>query len=206
MENIGTIVLATGALGTAAFGIVEALKWTRIGFMGFGQIKETLGPIWQTLQHAYGADFEQVLRGQYKGDLSALVRTLRQGARIGLTEENAGKISGWLGLKHTEQLQAVAAKLEASEPISDKERNILGRFELAVDARIDAAMMLAENHYAGKLRVVASCAALLIALGVGYYLDMMFLAVLVGIAAVPFAPIAKDLSSALQAAVQALRS
>lgn len=205
MENIGTIVLATGALGTAAFGIVEAMKWTRIGFMGFSKINETLGPIWQTLRVAYGSDFEQVLRGQYKGDLSELVRTLRQGVRIGLTEDNAGKIAEWLGLKHAEELQKVAKKLEASQKLTEEERNILGRFELAVDARIDAGMALAENQYVGKLRVLASCAALIIALGVGVYLDMMFLAVIVGIAAVPFAPIAKDLSSALQAAVSALK-
>ena len=205
MENIGTIVLATGALGTAAYGIVEALKWTRIGFMGFSKITKTLGPIWGTMQNAYGVDFEQVLRGQYKGDLSELVRTLRQGVRVGLTRENAGEISKWLGLKHSDRLMAVAAKLDASEDITDEDRNVLGRFELAVDARIDAAMALAKNHYAGKLRVLASCAALIISLCVGFYLDMMFLGVIVGIAAVPFAPIAKDLSSALQAAVQALK-
>ena len=205
MENIGTIVLATGALGTAAYGIIEALKWTRLGFIGFGKLSQTLGPVWGTMRNAYGTDFEHVLRGLYKGDLSELGRTLRQGVRIGLTEENAGAISNWLGLKHTEKLQAVAAKIEASEDISNEDRNVLGRFELAVDARIDAAMALAQNHYVGKLRVVASCAALIIALGAGVYLDMMFLAVIVGIAAVPLAPIAKDLSSALQAAVQALK-
>ena len=205
MENIGTIVLATGALGTAAFGIVEALKWTRIGFMGFSKIVDTLGPIWGAMVNAYGKDFEQVLRGQYKGNLADLVRTLRQGIRIGLSTDNAAQISDWLGLKHGDKLQAVAAKLEASEDITDEEKNVLGRFELAVDARIDAAMALAENDYVGKLRVLASCAALIIALAVGYYLDMMFLGVVVGIAAVPFAPIAKDLTAALQAAVSALK-
>ena len=43
MENLGTLVLAVGALGTAAFGIVEALKWTPIGLFGFGQIKPRYG-------------------------------------------------------------------------------------------------------------------------------------------------------------------
>ena len=86
MENIGTIVLATGALGTAAFGIVEAFKWTRLGYAGFSQIKKNLGPIWDTLRDAYGRDYEQVLRGQYRGNQQELVRTIRQGVRIGLTE------------------------------------------------------------------------------------------------------------------------
>lgn len=205
MENIGTIVLATGALGTAAFGIVEALKWTRVGYAGFSKLKSMLKPIWGALGVAYGKHFEEVLRGQYKGDQSELSRTLRQGVRIGLTENNAEEISTWLGLKHTQRMREVAAKLEAGADISDEERNILGRFELAIDARVDAAMTLAQNQYTGKLRFGASCLALLIALSVGIYLNMLFLAIIVGLSAVPLAPIAKDLSSALQAAVQALR-
>ena len=40
MENLGTIVLAVGALGTASFGIVEALKWTGVGLFGFGKIND----------------------------------------------------------------------------------------------------------------------------------------------------------------------
>lgn len=54
IEEIGKIILATGALGTAAFGIVEALKWTRIGEAGYGSINKVLGPIMDTLNVAYG--------------------------------------------------------------------------------------------------------------------------------------------------------
>lgn len=205
MENIGTIVLATGALGTAAFGIVEALKWTRVGYAGFSKLKSMLQPIWGALGIAYGKHFEEVLRGQYKGDQGELSRTLRQGVRIGLTATNAEEISTWLGLKHTQRMREVAAKLEAGTEITDEDRNMLGRFELAIDARIDAALTLAQNQYAGKLRFGASCLALLIALAVGFYLNMVFLAIIIGISAVPLAPIAKDLSSALQAAIQAMR-
>lgn len=204
MENIGTIVLATGALGTAAFGIVEAFKWTRLGYAGFSQIQKNLGPIWDTLRDAYGRDFEQILRGQYRGDQQELVRTLRQGVRIGLTEAHAEKIATYLGLKAVDKLKAVAALIEQGADLPDDLRNVLGRFELMVDARIDAAMALSSNHYAGKLRVAALFTSLVIALSVGVYLNMMFLSTLVGLAAVPLAPIAKDLSSALQAATQAL--
>ena len=35
VNHIGTVVLAVGALGTASFGIVEGLKWTAIGTIGF---------------------------------------------------------------------------------------------------------------------------------------------------------------------------
>ena len=40
MENLGTIDFATGALGIAAMGIVDALKWTPIGCMGLAQIND----------------------------------------------------------------------------------------------------------------------------------------------------------------------
>ncbi len=205
MENIGTIVLATGALGTAAFGIIEALKWTNVGYAGYQKLYDLLHPIWGTLRNAYGEDFEQVLRGQYKGDHAELVRTLRQGVRIGLNASNAEKLSEWLALGHPDVLKAVAVKIENGQEITDEERNILGRYELAIDARIDAAMVLAENQYSGKLRFSASCLAIFISLAVGVYLNMIFLSIIIGLAAVPLAPIAKDLSSALQAAVQAIR-
>jgi hypothetical protein len=65
-------------------------------------------------------------------------------------------------------------------------------------------MALAQNHYAGKMRVAALLVSMLIALSVGIYLNQYFLATVVGIAAVPLAPIAKDLTTALQAASQAL--
>jgi hypothetical protein len=204
MENIGTIVLATGALGTAAFGIVEALKWTSLGFFGFPQLKANLGPIWATLQTAYGRDFEQVLRGQYKGSHQDLVKTLRQGVRVGLTEEQAETIAAYLGLGASEKLKAAAAQIQLGGTLPNDLRDVLGRFELAVDARIDAAMALAQNHYAGKMRVAALLVSMLIALSVGIYLNQYFLATVVGIAAVPLAPIAKDLTTALQAASQAL--
>lgn len=206
MENIGTIVLATGALGTAAFGIVEAFKWTRLGYAGFSQIKKNLGPIWDTLRDAYGQDFEQVLRGQYRGNQQELVRTIRQGVRIGLTPSHAEIIGSYLELKAVDKLKEAAVLIQQGEVLPDELRNVLGRFELMVDARIDAAMALSQNHYAGKLRVAALFASLIIALGVGVYLNTIFLSVVVGIAAVPLAPIAKDLSSALQAATQALWS
>ena len=91
MENLGTIVLATGALGTAAFGIVEALKWTRLGEAGFRAILKVLGPIIELLRTAYGPDFQNLLRAQYRGDQRDLTRVIRQGVRVGLTAANANQ-------------------------------------------------------------------------------------------------------------------
>jgi hypothetical protein len=211
MENIGTIVLATGALGTAAFGIVEALKWTWLGEAGFASILNILGPLVKTLETAYGRDYEKLLRGQYRGDQRELARSLRQGARVGLTSDNAGEAARFLKVVGEAELAAAATSLKEGSALSDAQRNVLGRFELAVDARIDAALTLAQSHYAGTQRCVASVIALVIAVAVGFWMrrteaHFLLRSVLVGIAAVPLAPIAKDLVSALQAATTAIRT
>jgi len=208
MENIGTIVLATGAFGTAAFGIVEALKWTKLSDAGFGTILKVLGPLTETLQIAYGSDFKSLLRAQYKGEQKELARVIRQGMRIGLLEENASRIAQFLGMVNVEKLKDAARLVESGGELPSELRNVLGRFELAVDARIDAALTLAQNHYVGAIRVSASIVAILIALATGLYLgrEYLFQALLVGIAAVPLAPIAKDLLTALQSASKAIRT
>jgi hypothetical protein len=211
MENIGTIVLATGALGTAAFGIVEALKWTKLGEAGFAVIVKVLGPLVKTQESAYGPGFEKLLRAQYRGDQRDFARVIRQGARVGLTSENAGEAAEFLKVVGRAELESVATSLKQGTPLSDAQRNVLGRYELAVDARIDAALTQAQSHYAGTQRSVASIIALVIAVAVGLWLRstqayILLKSVLVGIAAVPLAPIAKDLVSALQAASTAIRT
>jgi hypothetical protein len=208
MENIGTIILATGALGTSAFGIIEALKWTRLGEAGFGAILKLLGPIVETLKIAYGPDFRNLLRAQYRGEQRDLARVIRQGVRIGLTEENASQVARFLGMVDVEQLEHAARLIEAGEELPPALRNVLGRFELAVDGRIDAALTLAQNQYVGAVRGAASLVALIIALAVGFYLGggYIFQALLVGVAAVPVAPVAKDLVTALQSASKAIRT
>lgn len=207
MENIGTIILATGALGTAAFGIVEALKWTRLGEAGFGAILKVLGPIVQLIQTAYGPDYERLLRAQYRGDARDLTRTIRQGARVGLTPENATRAAEFLGMVDGASLAEAARQVAQGQELTAQLRNILGRFELAVDARIDAALMLAQNQYVGATRGSASIIAILIAIIVGIYLGKEYFvqAILVGVAAVPLAPIAKDVVNALQSASKAIR-
>lgn len=207
IDHLVEIVLATGALGTAAFGIVEALKWTPIGEIGFRSIRKVLGPIWKVLGVAYGEDFENLLRYQYKGAQEDLSRTLRQGVRIGLKADNAPGLAVFLGMIDKEKLSQAAQQVEEGNDLSENPdlRNVLGRFELAVDTRIDAAMTLAQSRYQGALRVIASFVALGIALIVGVILDELLLAAIVGVAAVPLAPIAKDIVTALQSAAQALR-
>jgi hypothetical protein len=205
-DSLSEIILATGALGTAAFGIVEGIKWFKlIGEAGFAAIISTLGPIFDLLAVAYGADVEKLLRAQYRGEQSELARVMRQGVRIGLTPTNASTAAASLGSIDPDLLRDAAAAVAAGTELPPTLRNVLGKFELAVDARIDAALALAQDHYKRAAMITAAFIAIAIATWVGLRLQNPVGGVLVGIAAVPLAPIAKDVASALKAAAEAIR-
>ena len=127
------LITAAGALGTAAFGIVEGFKSTRLGNAGFRQIEETLGPLLDALGVAYGPDYRTLVLAHYKGDAAELKRTLRQGTRIGLHEGNAVELAGFVGVpEDTERFRKVVAKIDAGTDLKDEERRLLARFEAAV--------------------------------------------------------------------------
>jgi hypothetical protein len=221
LDSLGDLVLATGALGTAAFGIVEALKRTSmIGEAGFPAIPRLLGEaLMGALRKAYGPEVEDLLRAQYRGDLEALAKVLRQGMRIGLTPSNAEAIATTLGVVDAATLKAAATGLETGQELPPELRNALGRFELAADARIDAALALARDRYARSAKITASLFALVVAVVVAVFIalgppdpnvgppvQVVLTGILVGLAAVPLAPVAKDIAAALKAATEALKA
>jgi hypothetical protein len=208
-DNLGAAVLAAGALGTAAFGIVEGLKrWRLVGEAGFEAIVRILGPLMDTLRSAYGPDAVGLLRAQYRGDSQELARIMRQGTRLGLSARNAEKLAAALGVVGATELAEAAAAVESGHELTAEQRNVIGRFELAADARIDAAMILALDRYKGTVRITASFIAVGIALGVGEQFENVtrLESLLIGIAAVPLAPVAKDVATAVRAAAEALRA
>jgi hypothetical protein len=210
--NLTAMVLATGAVGTAAFGIVEALKWTCLGLIGYGRIETTLGTkVMQAVERAYGSGFETYLEGLYRQGRGkgGLGKALRQGVRIGLTGDSAADLAQAVEVVDPAGLAQAARKLQSGGVLDGTERSVVGRFELAVDARIDAALALAEANYKGGMQFSAMLVALGLALLAACSLDTGFCAnwkpaLVVGIAAVPLAPIAKDVASGIQSARRAM--
>ena len=205
------MVLAAGALGTAAFGIVDGLKGTSIGEAGFSTLSAMMGPLKTALAKAYGNEFLSLLAAQYRDGRSTgpLPRTLRQGARIGLTKDNAVEIAKFVGegIVDTSELVIIAEKIAGGRKLEDSERGLLARFELAVDTRIDAALALAEQKYTLVTRWWASGFAVALALIAAWALNAdLVKGLIVGVVAVPLAPIAKDVASALQSATRALKA
>jgi len=212
LDGWGELILAAGALGTAAFGIVEGLKWIPlVGEAGFASALKLLGSaLMSTLVTAYGAQFERMLRAQYRGEQEDFAKTVRQGLRIGLTPNNAEEIGKTLGVVDPVKLREAAAAVDTGATLTPEQRNAIARFELAADARVDAALTLAHDHYTRLSKTLAGLVALIIAVAAAYGLEpggsLVGRAVLVGLTAVPLAPVAKDVAGALKAASEALRA
>ena len=210
-DHLGTAIVAAGALGTAAFGVVEGLKALNpVGEAGMRQALGLLGSLTETLAVAYGPSYETILRAQYRGDQRELRRMLRQGVRVGLNRSNAAGVARHLGSIDPDALtNAIIAAETATvaNQVSDAQRSVIGRYELAADARIDAALTIAQSTYGSAARWLAMGVALVIALAMSLALNVdLTIGLIVGIAAVPLAPIAKDLASGIQAASKALKA
>jgi hypothetical protein len=216
------MILAAGALGTAAFGIVDGLKATAIGAAGFPALTAMLGPLKTALAKAYGDEYLELLKAQYRDrrGTGPLSRTVRQGVRLGLTKDNAAQLATFLGegIVDRSSLAGIAEKIATGVKLTDSERGLLGRFELAVDTRIEAAVALAEEKYKLTTQWWASGTAVALALIAAWALGtqkpdflvwekVLFIkGMIVGLVAVPLAPIAKDVASALQSATKALKA
>jgi hypothetical protein len=218
-ESLATMIIATGALGTAAFGIVEGLKSTRLGIFGFETLKNLLGgELMMALKHAYGSSCQALMEAQYRNGRGrgTLVRTIRQGIRIGLPGADTDKLAAGLPGVDARALKSAAGAVNAGKKPTDAQRRALARFELAVDARVDAALSLAESHYVAAARWMASIIAIAAGLIVGAivgagseqlgFWQSLGLGLIIGVVAVPIAPVAKDVATALRSAARALKA
>lgn len=231
IEKAVAAILAVGALGTAAFGVVEAffkafvVNGWGLPYAGFDRVKVLVDDYAEALRLTYGDRFREIVQQQYRdGRAKGLAPdTLRQGVRLALPMmEEAAAVAlierAWgLGAETSGRLaRALRAEQTGRAAPADAENAavLAGRFSLAVDARIAAAFSLAEERYQAWARLWAGAAAVALSLafnfaakggwtGDGGY--PWLIALIIGLAAVPLAPIAKDLSSALSDSLRAWR-
>lgn len=217
LTAISNQIIAVGALGTAAFGLVDSTKVLRGGISnrGFGYIQDALTPFAPALEEALGVnpahDWRSVMRshwinGRPKEEQKAIAASLIQ---LGLTAENAPALAE-AGQVAPAALQAVVAALDHGQELTPEQLNILGRFKATIEARVDAAYERADQVYRNSARFLAGIVAIMLAVTAAYVLyDVRTLsgfgpAILIGVVAVPLAPIARDIASALAAAAHAL--
>ncbi|MDQ0463938.1 hypothetical protein QO010_001709 [Caulobacter ginsengisoli] len=221
--EMGQALVAIGALGTAAYGIVDVTKafWGGVSRVGYGHIARTLAPFAPALDLAAGRDrwrdmlFSHWLNGRPIDEQKALAKSL---VRLGLSPETAPKMAEH-GHVAADRLTDVAGKLAKGEDLDEEDMNILGRFDAALDFELDSAFERADQQYRAAAKGLAAVVAVALAVIATFFVpnvaenangipagNAIPLAILIGILAVPLAPVAKDLASGLSAAVKAVQA
>ncbi|MGA2963940.1 MAG: hypothetical protein ABSD96_19910 [Candidatus Korobacteraceae bacterium] len=217
LQGLPQIITAIGGLGTAAFGLVDASKvlWGGVNHIGFNGVKttvEALTPgkpgnslsqkkILATLQANW-------FNGTDLGSQKSIAKSL---IKLHLDASIAPDLAAVTGV-NSEVLTAVATSITSGTPLSPAQSDVYARFDLSVTALLDEAYQRSDQVYRNWTRAIAAVVAILLALAGGHILQASGgpspstgACLLVGLLATPLAPIAKDLSTALAAAVNTLQ-
>lgn len=215
--DIAVSIGAIGGLGIAAMGLVDASQIGGRGLAnaGFRHIQAALTDYAPALERAIGTTWADDLKahwrnGRPKAEQKAIASSLIQ---LGLSADNAAAMAKFGAVDGVKLAEAVRA-LEIGTALSEGQVQLVGRFKAAIDAKLDAAFERADQVYRNATRIAAG------AIAVGLSIAATFIApppdgvasadlgaaIIVGLVAVPIAPITKDLISSLSAAVRAYKS
>jgi hypothetical protein len=212
--NLSQIVLAIGALGTAAYGLVDVSKGLGGGISnrGFGDIKKVIA---QIIPPSSGQNADSAL------SLTSVLATLRSNwlnglaladqksiakalIKLNLNTASASRMAAATGVDE-KVLSSIAGKLSTGEPLTPVETDAYGRFDLLLSALLDQGYQRADQCYRNSAKLLAVPVAVILAvLGVWSISSHLtgsdlWRAVAAGLVATPLAPMAKDVASAIQA-------
>jgi len=221
MASLGSVMTAIGALGLAAFALVDTTKTLPGGGVsnfGFAFVEAAVklfvvpapdsasaadqtGSLLYTLHANW-------IGGMAAPDQKAVAKSL---IKLRLTPETAAQYAAVTQVE-PQALAQVAQRMTTGAALDAQQGNALGRFDLALTAILDAAYQRADQRYRNASRSVAALASVALAGFGGYVVNdpqlayagspQMWLALFCGVLAVPLAPISKDLTSALSAGVK----
>jgi hypothetical protein len=228
VADLVNLIGAAGGLGTAAFGLVDATKawhWGRywhggISNAGFAVLHHAFKPFVPALKAVYRHDPYETLHANWingvaKADQKAAAKGL---IRLGLTPASATALADATGLDG-ELLAGAASRIATGEALTPTDLNIIGRFDALLSAILDAAYERADQQYRNTCKLWALVAAVVLAWVAGaclavsgsggslwsYFWSAAFWWwTFIGVVATPLAPVAKDLSTALQSAAAAV--
>ncbi len=221
LTEISAMLAAVGALGTAAYGLVDASKAFAGGMSnpGFGYIRAAISPL------VFGAGGGATsfgkkeiiatlranwLNGVSKADQKATAKSL---VRLGMTAVNAPHLAAATGVDK-DRLATAATKARAGQALDAQDMNVLGELDAIVSAIIDRGYERADQFYRNWAKIAAAFVAIALAVIAGgidhtdgyWFSSRWWGAVLIGAISTPLAPIAKDLSSSLATAVKAVNA
>ena len=222
LRQLPQIVTAIGALGTASFGLVDASKVVAFGpiginHIGFNGVKKTvmsLIPTGGTNALPRANVIDTLKANWFNGtDLSSQKAIAKSLIKLNLSPENAEALAKVTGVDPAILLQA-AIDMAAGRSLVSPQSDVYARFDLIVTAMLDETYQRSDNNYRNWTRAIAALVAVALALVAGYALNQQHViqkcipwweSALVGLLATPLAPIAKDLSTALATAVDAMQ-
>jgi hypothetical protein len=216
LPDISTTIAAIAALGTASAALVDASKSIAGGSsnLGFVFIRRTIHRFMPAAEG--GSDILEILRGNWingmpLSDQKAVAKSM---LKLRLSRATAARFAQ---LTHVEArpLQEAAQAVAAGEALSTQQSNALGRFDLYLSALMDEGYQRADQRYRTGNKALSVPVSMGLALLGGWSMNTgqgsywftpdMSQALLVGLIAIPLAPISKDLTSALAAGVKALQ-
>jgi hypothetical protein len=211
VTTIVEIIGAVGALGTAATGLVDTTKVFNGGVsrVGFATITQQFKPFEALLkaipeQAAAATLYGLWINGVAIEDQKAKAKGL---IKLGFGPDTVNAMSTATGLPVNE-LAPLAAKIVSGTDLGPSEVNIYGRLDAILSAVIDAAYEKADQRYRNAAKALAALIAILLSLVGGYAVGPIrgfqgfMLYVVIGAIATPLAPVAKDLTTAINTAVQ----
>ncbi|HZP22801.1 MAG TPA: hypothetical protein VFB04_05100 [Terriglobales bacterium] len=224
--DLSKVVLAIGSLGTAAYGVVDASKCFGGGVSnsGFGDIQQVVSkfiPGDANDKNAPALALASVLatlranwlNGMALADQKAIAKTL---IKLNLRSDTANVMASAAGVDAA-LLTSVANKLATGEGLTQAETDVYGRFDLLLSSILDQGYERADQRYRNTAKMLAVPIAVVLAILGGWTIVgepfLAFLgsadavrALIAGLLATPLAPVAKDLSTAIQAAAKVAQS
>lgn len=216
------MIVAVGALGTAAYGLVDTTKSvfggvSNAGFVYIQRVIAELFPATDAKQAPPPLLGTDALLGQLRAswlngvplaDQRMIAKTL---IKLRLTPENAGAMAQQAGVD-AEVLTSVVRKMSSGEPLKQPETDAFGRFDLILTTALDQAYQRADQRYRNWCKALAIPLSVILAMIAAWALHdkdipgLYTKALLAGLLATPLAPIAKDVSSAVQAGAKAVQA
>ncbi len=218
-------------MGTAAFGLLEAIKpvFSFINRIGFDGIRKTVSALTPAeadgkapANSLPGAKVMDSLEANWINgtDLASQKAIAKSLIKLRLSPGNAPALASATNVDST-QLVAVATSMVSGAALTQPQSDVNSRFDLIVTAMLDECYQRADDKYRNATRALAASIAVLLAVTGGWILasqapatansfwsfssQELWSAILMGLLATPLAPIAKDLSTALSTAVNTMQ-
>jgi hypothetical protein len=222
VDHLMALITAVGALGTAAYGLVDSSKGFGggVSVRGMAYIRASLTPLLpDTAAGAPGtalsrdAIFETLksnwINGEDSSDQQAIAKSL---IKLRMDAASAAGFAKITGVSPTD-LANIVGKMSDGTALTPAETDTYARFDLVLSTIVGQAYQRADQQYRNTAKLlsvpVSVALAAVAALAMNHWKwsgAHLGIALVLGLVATPLAPIAKDVSTAVQTAAKAMQA